>query len=199
MHHVPYSIDTFKPIDAIVPGNSTADNPLEFDIVPPWGPDLARLKSVILAATGLVEESGWTPEVQAAVIAAFDTGASAFTNTVTAIRGLTIPARMALRAGVIREIPPGGNMDTPVPIVSGQQFSSIAGAVGGLALHVAFALVNLAGKQDIDARFFVQPSGSGGPGTPKAKRSTAGNARPASRRRETAAGPTGPTNPPAGT
>ena len=36
-------LDTFRPVNDLVPGNATADRPLEFDLVPAWGADLARV------------------------------------------------------------------------------------------------------------------------------------------------------------
>lgn len=184
---VPYSTDTFRPvIDDIVPGNATADDPLEFDIAPAWGGDLARLKSVVFATVGLAQDGDWSPATQAAVIKAFETGAVAFVNTITAIRGLRIPAAMAIRAGILVGTPPGGP-GAKVQVTTGEQFSRICGALTGTALHVATAIIKLSGKNEVDPRLFVQPSGSGGQGTQPARTSTAGSARSKSRRRGTAA------------
>lgn len=197
-HQIPYHTDTFRPVSDVIPGNETADNPVEFDLVPAEGPDLARLKSVVFAAAGLTQESSWTPDVQEAVIKAFETGAMAFVNTVEAIRGLTIPAAMAKRVGIITELPthvpegttaPVPNPKAPIPVLHGLSFSKICGFVPLMAFHVAMRLVDLSNKAEaIDPRFFGQPSGSGGQRTAGQTNGTAGNARRRSRRRETAGG-----------
>lgn len=195
--HVPYSRTTYRPGDDILPGNKTSDNPLEFDIVPAWGGDLARIKSLIYATMGLVQGKEWGPQVQEAVIAAFDTGAPVFENTVTAIRGLSVPSIMALRAGLIPALPKtvqdGGmksDPEAPYEVMNGRAFSKLCGALAGTALHVAMEIGKLSDKaeQAMDPRFFKQPSGSSG--TAKAGRgkgSTVATARPTSRRRGTAA------------
>lgn len=187
---VPYSTDTVRIPDALIPGNENSDNPVEFDIAPAWGPDTARLKSIVMASAGLVDDSGvgqWSPDVQAAVIGGFTTGAPAFVNTVLAIRGLTVPARMALRAGLIAVLTPGQTPDTPIPVLTGADFARLAGALTAQAMFVAMKIISLTGKQDIDPRFFVQPSGSGGIGTPSQPPTTAASVRRTSRRRATAA------------
>lgn len=203
--HVPYATDKQKIPNGLIAGNEAADNPVEFDISPAWGADLARLKSVVIALTGVADErdlsvGNWTPAMQEAVIKAFETGAPAFINTVTAIRGLTIPVPMALRAGIIPAVPPSGPA-TLVPITTGEEFSRICGhsELTGIALFLAFKIVALTGKQDIDTRFFAQPSGSGGPGTQPATTTTAGSAPSTSRRRGTAASRVKTASQPAGT
>lgn len=189
MFDVPYSTATERIPDTLAPDNSISNNPLEFDLVPAWGPDLARLKSVMTASLGLVNDGNWSPELQAAVIAGFETGAPAFVNTVTTIRGLTIPAAMALRGGILPALPPGMKLDGRIPVTTGAEFSRICGApeFTGIALHVAFKIVGLTGKQQVDARFFVQPSGSGGAGTSGPTATTVRNARRTSKKPGTAA------------
>jgi len=181
----------FRPINDLVPGNDNADNPVEFDLAPAWGADLARIKSIVLASLGLTQTSDWSPEIQAAVIAAFDSGAKAFVNTVEAIRGLTIPAVMAVRAGLLVEVPkvPGTLTPDPgakVPVTTGLAFSLICGAVPAMALHVATKIAEISQKTEVDPRFFVQPSGSGGTVTRDTPATTAGSAPATSRRRGTA-------------
>lgn len=120
---VPYATDTLRIPNAMIPGNETSDNPVEFDIAPAWGPDLARLRSVVSAADALSRDTGdngsWTPAVQDATIKGFEVGAPAFANIILAIRGLTIPVQMALRAGVLPTIQPGMAADAQIPIMSG--------------------------------------------------------------------------------
>lgn len=196
-HQIPYSTDTFRPVSDLIPGNETNENPVEFDLVPAEGADLARLKSIMFASAGLVNTSTWTPEMQEAVIRAFETGKAAFIQTIEAIRGLTIPAALAKRVGIIQELPthvpegttsPVPNPKAPVPVLHGLSFAKICGFVPAMALHVAMKIVDLSGKAEaIDPRFFGQPSGSGGPGITGQMNGTAGNARQRSRRRRTAA------------
>ncbi len=184
MFEVPYATDTVRIAADLLPGNDTSDNPLEFDIVPPWGPDLARLKSLMLATTGLTDD-GWSPAMQELVIKAFETGASAFVNTVTAVRGLSVPRAMALRAGIEIHDP----KTQRVQITTGVDFSKVCGALqlAPIALHVAFQIVALSKKQDVDPRFFVQPSGSGGAATVGAGNTSVTTAPNGSGRRGTAA------------
>jgi len=205
MFHVPYADDTIRIPDGILPGNQSDPNPVEYDIVPAWGPDLARLKSIMVACTGLAApdttrtDAGWTPEVQDAVVKGFEMGAAGFRQTITAIRGLTIPLRMALRAGLLAELQPGQRGQDSYPIVNGEQFSRICGALSGQALFVAMKIIELSGKQEVDPRFFAQPSGSGAAVTPAATTTTAGSARRESRRRGTAAARRTADNPQPGT
>lgn len=195
MYSIPYHrCPDFRPISDVIPGNQSAANPVSFDLAPAWGPDLARIRSIITASIGLVQEAEWSPSIQAAVIAAFESGAPAFVNTVEAVRGLTVPAVMALRAGLIRELPkvPGTNNpdDTAqVPITSGFDFSRICGAVPAMALHVAMKIMEISEKAEVDPRIFAQPSGSGGTGTPAATATTVPSAPATSRRRGTAGKP----------
>lgn len=192
-YHVPYARKTFTPLTPDMPGN--ADNPVQFDLQPAWGADLARIKSIVFATTGLTQGDDWSPAIQDAVIKAFETGAPAFVNTISAIRGLTVPALMALRAGVIQRMPnrakDGGGIepdhDAPIPIETGRQFAMVCGAVLALALMVAMEIAQLSDKADADPRFFVQPSGSGAAAMPaKGKGGNATTARSGSRRRATA-------------
>jgi hypothetical protein len=184
----------FRPPNDLLPGNDSSENPVEFDLAPAWGGDLARIRSIMSASIGLVNENDWSPATQAAVIAAFETGAPAYVNTVEAVRGLTIPAAMAFRAGLITDLPkvPGTLNPDPaakVAVTTGVAFSRICGAVPAMALAVAMKIMEISAKSEAivaDSRFFVQPSGSGGTGTPEAAATTAGSARPTPRRRGTA-------------
>lgn len=185
-YQLPYHRDTFKPSDELIPGNANAADPVEFDLLPAEGPDLARIKSVLVGTAGLVRDDDWSPAVQNAVIGAFETGAKAFDSTVAAVRGLTVPAAMAKRVGIIQEIPthvptggsqPVPNHEAPIPISSGVAFGRICGFMPVLALVVASEIVKLSNKTDVDPRFFVQPSGSGIPATGKIQRGSAKRAR----------------------
>lgn len=198
-YQIPYHKHLFKLPDVVLPGNSTADNPVEFDLAPAWGADWARIRSIITATIGLSQDGGWSPEMQQMVISAFETGGQAFTNTVEAIRGLTVPMAMALRAGILDALPKGSSLDTPVPVTNGFHFTRICGAVPVIALTVASEVAKLSQKQEVDPRLFVQPSGSGGRGKKAARTGTAGSAQRTSRRQGTAANPPAGENPPAGT
>jgi len=189
--HIPYTGKTFTPGSTTIQGNETDPNPVQFDIVPAWGADQARVKSIVFATLGLVQTSDWTPSVQQGVIAAFETGAPVFVDTVKAIRNLSVPAALALRAGLIAKLPTkvreaGGGIepdpDAPVPIETGRDFSRICGHPNILALayQVACEIAAIGDKasQEVDPRFFGQPSGSNGKGTgQKAKGSNAKTAR----------------------
>jgi hypothetical protein len=185
---LPYHRKSFRPeIDALIPGNQTADDPVEFDLAPAWGPDKARMKSVMFATMGLVQDGDWSPQTQATVIAAFETGAPAFVNTVEAIRGLNIPSVMAVRAGLLAEIPTkpreGGGMEPDpekkFPITTGGQFAKICGAVPALSLAVALEIIKLSDKATAgtDPRFTQPRSGSGARVTRAKRSSTAPSAR----------------------
>lgn len=182
----PYQTDTVRIPNQLIPGNETSDSPVEFDIAPAWGPDLARLKSLVVACSGLIQDQDWSPRMQEAVIKGFETGAPAFVNTVTAIRNLAVPMRMALRAGILGSPPKGTTPDSPVPITTGEEFSHVCGALTGTGLLVAMKIVTLSGKNELDPRFFAQPSGSGGVGTRRRTTTTAGSAPRTPRRRGTA-------------
>lgn len=181
-HTVNYKTDTYKVEDGLIPGNSVAENPVEFDIAPAWGSDLSRVKAILYASIGVVSDQDWTRQVQDAVESSFENGAKCFVNTVTEIRGLSIPAAMAKRAGLL--VPPNADR---IPITTGEQFSRIAGAMTGIAFAVAMKITTLTGNQEVDARFFMQPSGSGQTGTRRRKTTTVGSARKGPRRRGTVA------------
>lgn len=202
-YQIPYSGATYRPPNDLIPGNQAADNPVEFDLVPAAGADLARLKSVIYAAAGLVDGS-WSPDLQAAVIAAFDQGGDVFARTVTAVRGLTVPAAAALRFGVISELPktadvPSGDPKAPVVISNGWDFSRVAGLLTALALALAFEVAKLSKAEAVDPRFFGRPSGSSSPGTRRKRISTADSVPNGSRRPETAGSPAPTASPDPGT
>lgn len=198
-----YHRDTYRPGPDVIPGNDRADNPVEFDLVPAEGADLARIKSILVATSGLTSDVTWSPEMQAAVIAAFESGATCYVNTITAIRGLTVPAVMAVRVGIITadQVPvhqpagataPVANLDAPIAILNGFAFSRICGfsEVLVLAMMVAAELVKLSNRTTVDPRFFAQPSGSLPTGTPgQGADSTATPAPSAPASSGTAAGP----------
>jgi hypothetical protein len=209
-HQIPYHGDRYQPPNEVIPGNATSDSPVIFHLNAAWGADLARIRSVIQAIGGLADMTTWTPEQQDTVLKAFESAAGAFQNTVARIEGLTVPAAMALRAGLLTELPkrvpagggePQPDPDAPIPVTNGLAFGRIWAAppVLPMALVVAMKIGELGTEAQIDPRFFAQPSGSGGPGTRKRTASTAKRVRPTSRRRGTADGPAKTGSPQPGT
>lgn len=194
-YQIPYDTDTFRPEDDLIPGNSQADNPVRFELAPAGGSDLARLKSVLYAAAGLTNNGVWTPDMQAAVIAAFETGSPVFERCVTAVHGYNIPAALAVRVGILAKLPVKAEDDgtvkpdpkAPVPITDGREFAKIAGFQTALALAVAFAIMKISRQVDnLDPRLFAGPSGSPSAGTPSGQTGTVRPVRKGPGRRETA-------------
>lgn len=194
-YQIPYSEDTFRPEADLIPGNDQADNPVEFDLAPAGGSDLARLKSVLYAAAGLANDGTWSPDMQAAVIAAFETGSPVFDRCVLGIRGFNVPSALAVRVGLLPKVPVKADANgkvapdpsAPFPIVNGLAFAKIAGFQTALALAVAFEIMKISKQVEaLDPRFFVQPSGSLSAGTPGAKTGTVPRVRKGPGRRETA-------------
>lgn len=194
-YQIPYESITFTPDDDLIPGNSQADNPVAFSLAPAGGSDLARLRSVLQASAGLVNEVSWSPDMQASVIASFENQAGVFDRCVLAVRGLTVPAELAVRVGLLTALPlkmfdgqVKPDRAAPVPIATGPEFAKIAGFQSALALAVAFELVKISRQTDrLDTRLFAQPSGSPSPGTPSDPTGTVRTARKRHGRRETAA------------
>ncbi len=188
MFEAPYSTSKIRIPNSLVPGNEESDNPLEFDIAPAWGADLARLRSVMEASA--VVDGGWDATTQDVVIKAFQTSAGAFVNAVTAVRGLVVPFRMALRAGLVGAMDPKAGPDTKIHVTTGADFGRISSDPNmlGIALFVTFEIMKLSRANNMDTRFFMQPSGSGGAGTGGRTRTRARGARKASSEAATAAG-----------
>lgn len=190
--HIPYARTTFRPR---LKGNAESERPVEFDLAPAEGADLARLKSVLFGGMGLVEHGDWSPATQDAVTAALDRGRAAFVHTVLAVRHLTVPAALALRVGLIQEIPDTvsdgearPDQDAPIPIRTGADFALVCGFVVNLSFVVAMEILSLSNTADTDLRFFDSPSGSGGRETSTPTPSIASNARPTRGTRATAGG-----------
>lgn len=174
--HLRYTRNTFTPPDTAIPGNSAAKDPVQFDLVPAEGGDLARIKSVVVGAIGLTVDV-WSPEVQRTVTAAFSHSAPAFIDTVVAIRGLTIPAAMAVRVKLLEtlpvRVPPGGSApapdpDAPFAITTGHAYSRICAFLPALSMLLANEIARITEESGIDTRFFASPSGSPAPATPVA-------------------------------
>jgi hypothetical protein len=180
---LPPSSRTSGPRTTWCPGNEQADNPVEFDLAPAWGAGPGPDQVHRPGSMGLVQDQDWSPAVQQAVVAALETGQSAFVNTVEAVRGLTMPAAMALRAGLIPALPLMPGTANPDPrrrsrCTDGLRVQPDLRRGAGDGVHVALKIAEISAKSEVDPRFFVQPSGSGGTGTPEATASTAGSAQP---------------------
>ncbi len=156
-----YRTSTYRPTDDLIPDNSKAAQPVEFDLAPAEGVDLARIKSVIVSNAGLTAD-GWSSSVQDAVIRSFETAAAAFVNTIDKVRGLSIPPAMAQRVGL--PIPEGA---TEVPIVNGLGFTRVClfPEMLPLSFQLAAEILKLTNSLTVDPRLFAQPSGSLQPAT----------------------------------
>jgi hypothetical protein len=195
---IPFSKETFRPL--CVKGNAKAEAPTEFDICAVGGANRARLKSIIIASSGLAQGGDWSPSVQDAVIKAFETGGGVFSAGVTSIRGLTAPAALFVTVGLLAELPKGVTPEAQIPITNGIEFAQLCGYWPILAFEVALAIARISGQAEIDPRFFVWlstslgmpeiPAGIAAPvertrgrkGTAASKTSTAKRARGTSKR-----------------
>jgi hypothetical protein len=170
---IPFTEETFRPL--CVPGNDTAENPVEFDLSAVGGDNKARLKSILMATSGLTaEQREWTPQVQDSVIAAFRTGGPVFADAVSAVRGLNAPVALAVKVGLLQEIPKGLDRQSLFPITTGYQFSRVCGYYPVLALELAMEITRISKQAEIDTRFFSSLSPS--PTTPATPRGTAARA-----------------------
>lgn len=183
----PYVQDTFRPTtDQGMPGNENDPNPVEFDLAPAQGEDIAHIKSMLVATIGLTSDNiTWTEEAQNAIVSAFRTGAPAFISTVEAVRNYSVPAVLAKRVGFIQDYPtftpagtntPQPNKQAKIPILSGLAWSKVCGFNLGLSLHLCRAIMDLTRQSGTDIRFFEPPSGSGSLGTPNPQTLTAADA-----------------------
>lgn len=149
---IPFAEETFRPL--CVKGNHEADNPVEFDLCAVGGAAKARLKSIVIATSGLSDIGSWTEEVQRSVIAAFETGAGVFAEGVVAVRGLKVPMALALKVGLVAEIPRGLDRKSEFPITTGYEFARICGYWPIMSFELAMQLSRISGQADIDPRFF---------------------------------------------
>lgn len=183
-HHIPFHQDTFRP--KFIAGNDRSDTPVEFDLSALGAPDQVRLKGLIYASVALGSRPGWDAQIEAGMIDAFQKAPEVFINGVDAVRNLTVPAAMAVKAGVLAELPANLPKDHPVPIVTGKDFARVSVFMPTLAFEVAHRLEQLCDESYIDPRLFEPPSTS--PGTPAAPNGSARRARHRPGRTATAAG-----------
>lgn len=178
--NLPLHDDIYTVPNSLIPDNIESQTPVRFHILPAAGADQARLKSLLVATTGLIGIDDWTPRMQEMVIKAFQNGGDLFTRTVEKIEGLTIPAKFAKRHMLAppSELENWKDPKAPFPIVTGTQYSQIAGYWPVLSLAVAYEIQKLTGEaQSLDGRFFQQPSGSSSTETPEKTNSTARSAK----------------------
>jgi len=151
---------------------------------------------VMYAAAGLTNEGTWSPDMQQAVISSFDSGAAVFERCVLSVRGLTVPAALAVRVGLLATIPVRADSagqvrpdpDAPVPITTGPQFTRIVPFQTALALALCFEIMKISRQiERLDVRLFAEPSGSPSPGIPVVQSGTVRRARKGPGRRETVA------------
>lgn len=174
-YSVPFTEEIYVPHS--IPGNLDADRPVRFYLSAAGGPDLARLKSILYASGGLSSQSDWSADLQRDVAAAFAHGADLFVNTVDAIEGLTVPASLAIKAGLLQADP---KLDRQAPIVidTGAKFARVCGWLTVLAFEVAMKIAKLSREVDADTRFFGSSTTS-----PKTPAAASGSAPSAAKRR----------------
>lgn len=174
---VPFTETPYVPHS--IPGNREADRPVRFYLSAAGGADLARLKSILYASGGLSAEVEWSATLQRDVAAAFVHGAELFANTVDAIEGLTVPAGMAIKAGILQSDPAKPiDRQAPIAIDTGAKFARVCGWLTVLAFEVAMKIAELSREVDADTRFFGSPTTS-----PKTSAASSGSAPGAAKRR----------------
>lgn len=153
-HQIPFNEETYRPKS--IKGNVDADKPVEFDLSQVGGADLVRLKQIIFAfaAVGMVDD--YTPEVSRNVCEALNAGPGVFIHGIDAIRHFTIPAALAVKAGVLKEL---GELDrkAAVPITTGADFARIVGYQMVLGLELAMEIGRISDEGEMDPRFFGSP------------------------------------------
>ena len=176
-YHVPFTEEEYVPHS--ITGNRDAAAPVRFWLSAPAGPDLARLKSIIFATGGLGQDAEWTEQLARDTAAAFVHGADVFVKTVDRIEGLTVPAAMAIKAGLLQDDPKTPiRRDTPIAIDTGAKFARVCGWLTLLAFEISLEVARLSREVDADPRFFGSPTTS-----PKTATATSGSAPSAAKRR----------------
>lgn len=193
--HIPFNSVTFRP--TVFKDNDTSPQPVEFELSQVDSAEQLRLKGMLFALaslaaagvrdpkTGLVPVP-WTPELEQASTAALRAGRTVFEQGVDAVRNLTVPARLAVKAGILASLPENLPADQAVPIATGEHFGKVAAFLPTLAFEVAQKIADLCDEGYIDPRFFEPRSIS--PGTPVAPNGSARPARHRPGRTATAAG-----------
>lgn len=186
-YRIPFHRVAYRPES--LPGNVDSDAPVEFDLSPVGGGELAKAKTLVtaLGTLGLVD-AGWTAQHERTVVEGLKSAPDLFKAGIDAIRGLSVPAAMAVKVGLLPKVPDGLTPDSDVPVTTGEQFVRLVPYQTALALELVMRLVKLSTDADIDPRFFGSPTTS-----PATRANGSGSAPPAPRprgRRATAAGAT---------
>lgn len=153
-HQVPFNEDTYRPL--AIKGNADSDRPVEFDLSQVGDTDQARVKSLITAFDELNFSKQWNADIQKRVVACLREGRQVFVNGIDAIRNLTVPYKLAVKAGLAA---PGDERKAPVAITNGHEFAAIAAYQQVLAIEIAMQIGKLCKEGDIDPRFFGLPAG----------------------------------------
>lgn len=158
----------------IIQGNEQEAAPVRFHIVMASGPDMARLKSILLSNLGTFGKDfdDWDQKVQTSVMSAFAVGAEAFQRTIKQIDNYSCEVALCRHVGMLsafdasaKDGPAALPDDASYPIVDGQSFTKVApyGFNMLLATWVALEITKLTESKQIDPRFFVLRSGSSTP------------------------------------
>ena len=197
-YEIPFHNDTWRVPDEAIAGNSESDDPVEFNLDPPEGQDIYRLKLFVEAHSMLnMPVTRLSAQQQLSVDSAFKQGRRGFETTITAIRGLSVPMSLAIKRGLVQKDKAQG---ASFPITNGIEFSVIATHDSVLGVMVAAELLKLASEVDnVDGRFTKLLSGSGIPGMPGATSGNANTAQSAPGSSATAASPGSTAKPPSTT
>ncbi len=177
MYQIPFNQATFRPLS--IPGNATADKPVEFTLSQVGGQDLIKLKGLVYATSVLAHANAWQKEMSAAAMDAFQQAPTFFVRGIDGINNLTVPMALAKKAQIAPIVQEGAEPPETVAIKNGTQFAAVSPYVLALAFEVAMQIATLSSDSEIDPRFFGQGSGS-----PRANVIPSGTARGAKRPRK---------------
>ena len=170
MYTIPFNQETYRAQS--IPGNATAEKPVEFVLSQVGGEDLVKLKGLVFASSVLAHVKSWQKEMSAGAIDAFQKAPSFFVSGIDEIRNLSVPFALAKKAGIAPDMKDGESAPDTVAIRAGGQFAAISPFVIVLALEVAMKLAEISQASEIDTRFFGRGSGS-----PAARTTPNGSAR----------------------
>lgn len=158
MYTIPFNQTTYRPES--IPGNATADKPVEFSLSQVGGQDLIKLKGLVYATSVLAHAHTWQKEMSAAAMDAFQQSPTFFIRGIDGIANLTVPLALAKKAQIAPIVPDGVDEPESVAIKNGTQFAAISPYVLALAFEIAMQIAKLSSDSEIDPRFFGQGSGS---------------------------------------
>lgn len=186
MYTIPFNQTTFRPLS--IPGNATADKPVELELSQVGGQDLIKLKGLVYATSVLAHAHSWQKEMSAAAMDAFQQSPTFFVRGIDSISNLSVPLALAKKAQIAPIVPEGVEPPETVAIKNGTQFAAVSPYVLALAFEVAMQIAKLSSDSEIDPRFFGQ--GSGSPSGRTTPSGSATRARQPRKPRGTAAGAT---------